>query len=125
MRALPFLLLAGCAFGTGTPGEVDPANLPAVVTWDAHIHPMMVRYCIGCHGATFQGDDLDLRDYLDVRCEYGEVREEVAGGEMPPAPAKQPDAWDRAMLAQWQADGFPMSVDAAGFAVDGPTCGGG
>lgn len=111
---------ASCALGEGTLEEVDPESIPAVVTWDDHVAPLMERYCAGCHSddvaVPAAGIAYDSRE--QTACDFEEIEEVIfEHGSMPPGGARRLDGWDRAVLLRWADQGFPRAVDAAGAIV--------
>jgi hypothetical protein len=93
------LSVLSCA---GLPGQDRPAD------WKLDVRPFLMRYCIGCHGATEPEAGLDLgtvlggaldADALDVVLDFRDV---LRSHEMPPASEEaQPDAAERARMVAW------------------------
>lgn len=114
---------SGCAFGDAPLEEVDPDAIPATVTWDDHVAPIMDRYCAGCHSdeiTSGAAEGLDYSRYDYTRCTFEEVDETtLEEGSMPPGGARRLDGWDKAVLRRWEAQGFPQALDANGQPVRG------
>jgi hypothetical protein len=101
--SLPFFISA-CAFGSQSFDEVAPDAIPAVVTYNEHIQPIMSFYCTSCHGEgrTF---DIDLTNEGELLDECDDVGEQVRSGEMPPGGARRLTSLDDALLSQWIGQG--------------------
>jgi hypothetical protein len=101
----------GCAFGTGTLEEVDPAAIPERPTYAEHIQPMMDFYCAACHdpeGQVGAIEGLDVTSYEAVVDDFDEIAESVfEEHSMPPAGARQLSSLDEAILERWAAQEFP------------------
>ena len=111
MRPITLLVCAGCAFGSGVP---DPADLPEVVTWDDHVGYLMQDVCASCHGRTHRIEGYDFTTYDAVVCDWGDIREQLAGNQHPPGGAPRFDGWELAIVHKWASDGFAASMDASG-----------
>lgn len=126
LRWVPLLLLCwSCAFGTGVPEDVDPANLPEIATWDDHAESLFALYCTDCHGPVRAIEGLDFSEAASAACAWGEVREQLDKGH-PPGSAPHPNLWEEAVLYRWADGGFALGLDASGAPIyDALVCRGG
>jgi hypothetical protein len=86
-------------------------TVPAAVTFDDHINPLLARYCTGCHGGARPRADLVLKfgDETEARAKAKEnsefwvrVYEELSAKHMPPAEARRrPTDAERALMVGW------------------------
>jgi hypothetical protein len=110
--------LSGCALGDAPLEEVDPEAIPAQVTWDDHVAPLMDRYCAGCHSEELVSgapEGLDYRRYAFARCTFEEIEEvTLQEGSMPPGGARRLTGEDKAVLRRWASQGFARGLDAQG-----------
>ena len=104
-------LVTGCGLGDGDLAEVDPAALPAKVTYADHIKPRMEYYCVACHNpdsSLGNAGGWDFSGYKLVRASYASIaRAAFTRLTMPPGGARKLTAEDIAFFHRWAALGFP------------------
>ncbi len=109
--ALLLLANLGCGLGDGTLEEVDPASIPAEVTYTQHIKPRMEYFCVACHNpdaSLGNAGGWDLSTYLLVRASYDSIATtSFLKRTMPPGGARRLTAEDEAYFNRWEALGFP------------------
>lgn len=86
-----------------TPRKVASQELSAAAT------QVIATYCVSCHGAETQKDDIRLDafetiDAVDLQSLYGQIQDAVHFEEMPPAKSKQPTKEERQVLLRWLKD---------------------
>ena len=108
---LALLLVVGCE-DEGRPWT-PPADGP--VTWDADIRPLMVRYCVSCHGVPaqfnapthFRLDEYDTRDGVaGAQAAAVRIRARVFLQRTMP-PGEPMPLRDRQAVDRWVRDGAP------------------
>ena len=104
-------LSGGCGLGDGSLEEVDPASIPAKVSYAQHIQPRMEYYCVACHnphGSLGNAGGWDFSSYLLVRAAYQTISEAAFTRRvMPPGGARKLTAQDIAIFRRWKSLGFP------------------
>lgn len=117
------------------PQEVAQASaLPAlgendIPAYDAHIAPIVKRYCLSCHRAGKENNNYFMGNYAETMTSGDNApniipgdlnsnfirminREEIeAGGPMPPTKALKPEVID--LLTRWIMGGAPQTIDEA------------
>lgn len=107
---LAILTAAACGLGDASLEEVDPAAIPAVVTYSQHIQPRVEYYCVSCHnpdGPLGNAGGWDLSSYLLVRAAYLSIEQTaLTERNMPPGGARRLSAEDAAIFRRWRDSGF-------------------
>ncbi len=104
------VIVVGCLLG----GRVVVAE-PVAAKSEAAVDPtelhdralgVMETYCVSCHGPEKQEGDvrldaLETVDEVDRQALFGNVKERLQLGEMPPEKSRQPSPAERAALTSW------------------------
>ncbi|MBI3839743.1 MAG: DUF1592 domain-containing protein [Planctomycetia bacterium] len=92
-------------FGTrAAEGEPDPA---ALGTFRKQVEPLLVKYCMKCHGGAEPKADLELVGYLtrvailEDRKTWEKISEKLHESEMPPEEELQPTPVERDQIRGW------------------------
>lgn len=98
-----------CVSGDAPLSVVDPDAAPRVPAYEAHIAPIMERYCTACHAADAQPGEVDGFGYetcQKVRRNWGGVIWTVFETRtMPPGGAQRVTAADELTLQRWYDQG--------------------
>jgi len=101
--------LGGC--GEDNFGVVDPAVLPAVVSFEKHIAPRMNYYCVGCHNQNGQlgnAGGWNLEGYWRTRLSIESIEKvSFEDKSMPPGGARRMTSWDAALFRKWREEDYP------------------
>ncbi|MDP6539076.1 MAG: DUF1592 domain-containing protein [Planctomycetota bacterium] len=95
-RAAPALFLCGPLASAAAPDEYESSVLPLVL-----------EYCVDCHGGARPKGDVDLEQFRlseQVRADpetWWTVRELLAAGDMPPEDEPAPSPSERAAMVEW------------------------
>lgn len=91
---------------------VDEMSLPATVTYDVDIQPIMNSQCVNCHNSNFSSGNLNLENYTLVRlsAENGNLIDRITRSVGDPLLMPQNGQLPQAsinLIIQWETDGFP------------------
>jgi uncharacterized membrane protein len=103
------LALGGCAAGSGSLAEVDPAAVPTNPTWSSHARQILDMYCAGCHSKDALPGELEGFGYDTCESAKREWHEtyEVTFTErsMPPPTGFPMPSVARETLQRWYDEG--------------------
>lgn len=103
------VLLGGCGFGSGTLDDVDPEAAPMQPTYQAHVAPIMTRYCTACHASDAQPGEVEGYGYETcdkVRRNWRSIEDTVFEKDnMPPGLGRRVTEPERLALQRWWDQG--------------------
>ncbi|MDA9858763.1 DUF1592 domain-containing protein [Rubripirellula sp.] len=109
------------------PTTADPPLASGKAGYDARVKPFFEKHCIRCHGPDTSKSGLTLHT-LDGDLASGQaierweaVLDAVKFGDMPPEDEPQPDAAERATVAEWIDHGLRAHVEQARTATAAST----
>lgn len=90
---------------------VDDTSLPATVTYDVNIQPIMNSQCVNCHNSNFASGNLNLENYTLVRAstENGNLIDRITRNVGDPLIMPQNGQLPQTsinLIIQWETDGF-------------------
>ncbi|RME92228.1 MAG: hypothetical protein D6767_03660 [Candidatus Hydrogenedentota bacterium] len=115
----PILLSFCINQGNYTYEELEPNDLPARVTYEEHIRPIMEKKCNPCHSPSgrygLHGPDYSTYEKTIPSTQTGEESERgfqgivsnaIDGSSMPPWTKDRFTARDKAIFRKWEKQGF-------------------
>ena len=105
------MLVISCInMGSGTINEIDPGALPATVTYEAHLKPLLAKHCTECHSSDGRFGIQDGYDYgtYALSVAYYAALKQAAIDEksMPPGTKERLSSLEAALVLKWQTDGL-------------------
>jgi mono/diheme cytochrome c family protein/PAS domain-containing protein len=105
--AIALQLASGQRADSAEPAKPRGAKVAAAVSYEAHIAPLLTKYCQECHGPKKQEAKLGFHKYADEASLVRDAKvwegvlEMVEFGAMPPEDKPQPTADERLLLVEW------------------------
>ncbi len=101
------LSLSAVSYGVPPKPTSKPTSNRAIDDYDKTVKPFLTRYCFSCHDAKVQRGGLRLDNLAHdfsvpvTAMHWGDLRERINTGEMPPKGALQPKPDEAGRIADW------------------------